>query len=583
METHAFGFRLRANAPEGQKRFPISHIASVGSKQVAQGGRREPAIPARQCACGGICPRCHTPPNAQSLLDAIGDEGMGPRLEPHVLSSGGQPFSPSARAFFERSFGQDLGQVRLHRDGDADRRSRALGARAFTVGRDIFFRNRAYDPESVDGFALLAHELTHVIQQGGRHPSSPWPMTSRESPVEHEAGRVATAVVAGRAVPPITTGAVPAVSLVTDDELAARSDWAALSPEERERILSSGGPGYEEIKKAIIAGLIDAITTARQGYLAFLRDQASNLSPNLQSGANALIDLVEVDLELLSVLLFFELGVVIGFGEGLAQMVIGLLRIAWAVLEFVVHAVMGLFGRLDLLAEDLVAMEMAWHDLCYLDFVAILEAWLAKFEAAPAEGKAAMVGEFVGEVLAFVATWQTSSSRLSKLLPPPSAAAPQLVAAVAGGGTMAVPLAQPAADAVALLGPTLGGLGPAGIQVMNMSGQGPDDSESKAGATTAFPGRAGEKGHGARPRSDRPGVAAVARGRGARCATTFGGAASGKRSAETGKCDDRRLRGAAARGGQRRPGLHPDVRGAREEAYRACKLEGDARSVRARS
>ena len=64
---------------KAEKRFPISisRIASVGLKQL-QGGRREPAIHARQCACGGICPRCHTPPNAQSLLDAIGDEGMGP-------------------------------------------------------------------------------------------------------------------------------------------------------------------------------------------------------------------------------------------------------------------------------------------------------------------------------------------------------------------------------------------------------------------------------------------------------------------------------------------------------------------------
>ena len=342
-------------------------------------------------------------------------------------------------------------------------------------------------------------------------------------------------------MPPIGTGAIPAVSLVTDDELAARSDWAALSPEERERILSSGGPGYEEIKKAIIAGLIDAITTARQGYLAFLRDQASNLSPNLQSGANALIDLVEVDLELLSVLLFFELGVVIGLAR------------AWRRWSSVCCALPGRSSSSSYtpswgssagwICSPRIwwPWRSAWHDLCYLDFVAILEGWLAKFEAAPAEGKAEMVGDSVGEVLAFVATWQTSSSRLSKLLPPPPAAAPQLVAAVAGGGTMAVPLAQPAADAVALLGPTLGGLGPAGIQVMNMSGQGPDDSESKAGGTTPSPAEPRRKATELAPGPIDPVLLPLLEGVGLVRATTFGSAASGERSAETGKCDDRRL------------------------------------------
>jgi hypothetical protein len=82
-------------------------------------------------------------------------------------------------------------------------------------------------------------------------------------------------------------------------------------------------------------------------------------------------------------------------------MVIGLLRIAWAVLEVVVHVVIALLGWRDLLAQDLADLELAWHNLCCLDLIAILEVWLKKFEATPPEAKAEMVGEFVGRVLAF--------------------------------------------------------------------------------------------------------------------------------------------------------------------------------------
>jgi hypothetical protein len=227
------------------------------------------------------------------------------------------------------------------------------------------------------------------------------------------------------------------------------------------------------------------MTTARQGFIASLREQVSaNLSPGLQPAANTLIDGIELDLEVISAVLFFDLGVVIGFGEGLAGMIAGLFRIAWALLEFVVdYFVAIVLHDLEPLAEDLDALALAWHDLLSIDMMGILEGWLIRFEAAPIEGRAEMVGEFVGEVLAFIATWETSTSRLSKFLPPPGAA-PQLAAAVAGGGSMAVPLTEKAVQAIDILGPPIVGLGPpASLQIMNMSGKG-DEPESKAGAAT---------------------------------------------------------------------------------------------------
>lgn len=63
--------------------------------------------------------------------------------------------------------GADLSGVRVHTDANADRVSRSLNAEAFTVGRDVFFRQGAYAPASGEGRKLLTHELTHVVQQGG--------------------------------------------------------------------------------------------------------------------------------------------------------------------------------------------------------------------------------------------------------------------------------------------------------------------------------------------------------------------------------------------------------------------------------
>ncbi|MEK6210041.1 MAG: DUF4157 domain-containing protein [Pseudomonadota bacterium] len=80
-------------------------------------------------------------------------------------SSGGTALPGSARHYFEPRFGQDLGQVRVHTDAAAAASARSLGARAYTFGRDIAFGAGEYDPDAAAGRRLLAHELTHVVQQ----------------------------------------------------------------------------------------------------------------------------------------------------------------------------------------------------------------------------------------------------------------------------------------------------------------------------------------------------------------------------------------------------------------------------------
>jgi hypothetical protein len=78
----------------------------------------------------------------------------------------GRPLEPHVRAFFEPRFGHDFGSVRVHTDARADRSARQVDALAFTVGGNVVFRDGVYAPQSTAGRRLLAHELTHVVQQG---------------------------------------------------------------------------------------------------------------------------------------------------------------------------------------------------------------------------------------------------------------------------------------------------------------------------------------------------------------------------------------------------------------------------------
>jgi uncharacterized protein DUF4157 len=78
---------------------------------------------------------------------------------------GGSPLPESSRSFMESCFGTDFSQVRLHTGDYAARLSGALGAKAFTVGNDIYFRTGSLSPDSSHGRRLLAHELTHTVQQ----------------------------------------------------------------------------------------------------------------------------------------------------------------------------------------------------------------------------------------------------------------------------------------------------------------------------------------------------------------------------------------------------------------------------------
>lgn len=104
---------------------------------------------------------------------------------------GGSALGASARERFGAPLGDSLSDVRVHTDSGADALSRSVAARAFTTGSDVFFASGEYSPGSGEGDRLLAHELTHVVQQRGAPTTGPLTVSEPGDAQETEAEAVA--------------------------------------------------------------------------------------------------------------------------------------------------------------------------------------------------------------------------------------------------------------------------------------------------------------------------------------------------------------------------------------------------------
>jgi Domain of unknown function (DUF4157) len=106
-------------------------------------------------------------PKLQTKASGSTAPEMSPRTASRIgsLRGGGEALSPAARSYFEPRFGRDLSGVRLHIGGAAATAASEVGARAFAVGSDIAFGAGEYQPGTSEGRRLLAHELTHTVQQ----------------------------------------------------------------------------------------------------------------------------------------------------------------------------------------------------------------------------------------------------------------------------------------------------------------------------------------------------------------------------------------------------------------------------------
>jgi hypothetical protein len=108
----------------------------------------------------------------------------------------GRPLDRSSRERFEPAMGESLGDVRIHTGTQAAELARAVAARAFTVGSDIFFAPGEYQPGTRGGDPLIAHEVAHVVQQRGAPQMGPLTVSQPGDVLEREAEAVARDVTA---------------------------------------------------------------------------------------------------------------------------------------------------------------------------------------------------------------------------------------------------------------------------------------------------------------------------------------------------------------------------------------------------
>jgi hypothetical protein len=158
----------------------------------------------RKCACGGApgmsgaCDECR---EKQLQRKSTTTNPLGPASlsVSAALSAPGEPLDSGTRAYMESRFGHDFGQVRVHADAAAAASARSVDALAYTVGHDVVFAAGQYAPNESAGRRLLAHELTHVVQQShdGANVQLRLEIGAANHPAEVEADRMASQAING--------------------------------------------------------------------------------------------------------------------------------------------------------------------------------------------------------------------------------------------------------------------------------------------------------------------------------------------------------------------------------------------------
>jgi len=149
---------------------PSEHARKPHASLVSMNPKSGASLVQRKCACGGsaglegMCEDCRGKRLQRRSANGA-DSATAPPIVHEVLRSPGQPLDQQTRAFFEPRFGHDFSKVRVHTDARAAESARAVNALAYTVGRDLVFGTGQHTPGTVASKRLLAHELTHSIQQ----------------------------------------------------------------------------------------------------------------------------------------------------------------------------------------------------------------------------------------------------------------------------------------------------------------------------------------------------------------------------------------------------------------------------------
>ena len=233
----------------------VMRMAEPQVQRQAEEEEEEELIQAKPLSMG-ITPLVQHQDEEEDSLQAMGVGTQPSKVFPDqegiskLPGDSGKPLLESVRAFFEPRFGFDFSQIRLHTGTRATNAARELNAQAFTIGQDIYFDDSYYQPNTKQGQQLLAHELTHTIQQGCTSVSSSRGIqthctVSRPGDLlEREPDRVASRVVDGEAsIGPITAGSARRVQRF--DGIPSWEELVSGAEELYEEAVEAGGEALE--------------------------------------------------------------------------------------------------------------------------------------------------------------------------------------------------------------------------------------------------------------------------------------------------------------------------------------------------
>ena len=262
------------------------HIMRASEGQVF--GAPRPNIISGQDTCDE---RRQEPPTIHRQAAGTAAPKVVPRIVGEDLHTGGHPLDTASRVYFERRFGQDFTDVRVHTGGEAARSARAINARAYATCNHIVFDAGQYAPESPTGRHLIAHELTHVVQQQKTYHSRS--ALIQRAPLDAE---------------PVGPIGVPYKGqLFTADPIQLRSLLERLVAERGQsetETIAYGllGITFEEKialqLRGIDPGLLSAVQTALKPVLQKLQqDRADYLDKFQEDAANATLALLEASMK----------------------------------------------------------------------------------------------------------------------------------------------------------------------------------------------------------------------------------------------------------------------------------------------
>jgi hypothetical protein len=338
----------------------------------------------RQCTCGGGCEDCKRGKILQRDATGVPSHAVAPPIVHSVLGGAGRQLDPSTRSFMESRFGHDFSRVRIFNDGAAAESARAVSANAYTVGEKIVFNHGRYSPGSASGRRLLAHELAHVVQQQSapRLKELPPRLDRQLDSPELQAAAME-----------------PAATQLAAAKLTSRSSQPML-----QRL------SYAELKEDTYKAMIETARNATQATIALLRKGAALLPAALQPEANDLIGIADFILGADVAIALAVVGILVGAGEGIVDMVRGLVALILGTAKVLFDVISGIFTNFDAAKQDFKAI---WEGLKGLPGAVknLVTGWLDRFSKASSERQSLMIGELTGQIIALILTWELAAGR----------------------------------------------------------------------------------------------------------------------------------------------------------------------------